>query len=74
MVRSTGGVFFGDAHEGVAQLSFLHGLSEREPKVPYPLTRDLPAFLSALRLRTPAVWVLFDIFIPKYRPRSAPRP
>ena len=42
-------------------------MAKREAQVPHPLARDLPEFLPALSVRTPAIGIFFDIFISEHR-------
>jgi len=44
-----------------------HVLAELQAQIPYPLREDLPELLPRGRMRHPAIWVLFLIFIGKHR-------
>jgi hypothetical protein len=47
-------------------------LSKFETQIPHPLAENLPEFLSASTLRTPAVRVLLPIFIGEDRFKRSP--
>ena len=44
-----------------------HLLPELQAQIPDPLREDLPELLPIGRMRNPAIWVLFLIFISKHR-------
>lgn len=47
----------------LAQFLSLQSEPQRKPDIPHPLTRDLPEFLTALGVGTPAIRVVFEILL-----------
>ncbi len=48
---------------GGAQRFRLQLMPQLQAQIPDPLRNDLPGFLTAGRMRTPPIWILFFVFI-----------